>query len=151
MNFRGNRWPLILLLLLVFPAIVFGEDDSAAIRKVMADQQAAWNQGNIEAFLVGYMDSPETTFIGKSLRKGYRPILENYKKNYSTREQMGTLEFRDLEVRLLPADCGVRYAIVTGRYHLDRSPAAGGEASGIFDLVWEKTAHGWKIILDHTS
>ena len=46
----------------------------------------------------------------------------------------------------------MRYAAVTGRFHLDRS--AHGEAArddGVFSLLWEKTADGWKIILDHTS
>jgi ketosteroid isomerase-like protein len=54
---------------------------------------------------------------------------------------------------LLPgADGEVRYAAVTGRFHLDRT--AHGEASkddGVFSLLWEKTPDGWKIILDHTS
>jgi ketosteroid isomerase-like protein len=41
---------------------------------------------------------------------------------------------------------------VTGRFHLDRTTR--GEAArddGVFSLLWEKTAGGWKIILDHTS
>jgi ketosteroid isomerase-like protein len=46
---------------------------------------------------------------------------------------------------------GPEYAIATGRYHLARSAAGGGDATGIFSLVWQKSADGWKIILDHTS
>jgi ketosteroid isomerase-like protein len=57
------------------------------------------------------------------------------------------LEFSDLEVRSL--DPG--YAIATGKFHLARSAAGGGDATGIFSLVWEHTHSGWKIILDHTS
>jgi ketosteroid isomerase-like protein len=41
--------------------------------------------------------------------------------------------------------------VVTGRFHLARSASAGGDAQGIFSLVFEKTSTGWKIILDHTS
>jgi ketosteroid isomerase-like protein len=46
---------------------------------------------------------------------------------------------------------GANYAVVTGKFHLARTVAGGGDAQGIFSLVWEKTAEGWKIILDHTS
>jgi ketosteroid isomerase-like protein len=94
-----------------------------------------------------YKDSPDTTFIGKSLQHGYAPILERYKKAYPNKDAMGTLEFSDFAVREL----GTGYAVVTGRFHLARNAAGGGDVSGIFSLIWEKTPAGWKIILDHTS
>ena len=127
--------------------------EEAAIRAVIAAQVAAWNRGDIPAFMQSYEDSPDTTFIGTTVRRGYQPILERYKKSYANRDQMGTLTFSDLAVRLLPGSCGkAEFAVVTGRFHLARSTR--GEATkddGIFSLVWHKGAHGWKIILDHTS
>jgi uncharacterized protein (TIGR02246 family) len=127
--------------------------DESAIRAAIAAQVAAWNRGDIPAFMQAYEDRPETTFIGTTLRKGYQPILERYQKAYSTLAQMGTLTFSDLEVRLLTASCGqTEFAVVTGRFHLQRSEK--GEATkddGIFSLVWRKGDHGWKILLDHTS
>jgi ketosteroid isomerase-like protein len=131
--------------------------DEAAIRAAMAGQAAAWNRADISAFMQSYEDSPETTFIGAKLRKGYGPILERYKQSYTTPEQMGTLTFSDLDVRLLPSACGasgssVEFAVVTGTFHLERT--AKGEAKkddGIFSLVWRKGSQGWKILLDHTS
>ena len=129
------------------------DNDDAAIRAAMTEQAGAWNRADIPGFMQAYEDSPETTFIGLSVGKGFRPILERYLKAYSTREQMGTLTFSDLEVRMLRTSCGtVEYAIVTGHFHLNR--AAKGEATkddGIFSLVWRKGPHGWKIIVDHTS
>ncbi len=127
--------------------------DEAAIRASIETQTQAWNRADIPAFMQAYEDSTETTFIGSTLRKGYRPILERYQQNYSTREQMGTLTFRDLEIRLLPSGCGKsEIALVTGKFHLER--ATHGEAAkndGIFSLVLRKGPNGWKIILDHTS
>jgi ketosteroid isomerase-like protein len=95
----------------------------------------------------GYKDSPETTFIGKTVRHGWQQVLERYKTSYSTKEAMGTLEFSNLNIRML----GTEYAVATGQYHLTRTAAGGGDASGVFSLVLEKSAEGWKIILDHTS
>ncbi len=127
--------------------------DRMAIQALMDTQVAAWNHADIPAFMQTYEDSPDTTFIGAHLRKGYGPILERYKQSYSTPEQMGVLTFSDLDVRLLPNSCGkVEFAVVTGTFHLERT--AKGEAKkddGIFSLVWRKGPQGWKILLDHTS
>jgi uncharacterized protein (TIGR02246 family) len=120
---------------------------AAVIRQVLDDQATAWNRGDVDAFMRAYKDSPDTTFIGKTIAQGYQPILERYKKTYSSNDAMGTLDYSDITVREL----GANYAVVTGKFHLARTPAGGGDAQGIFSLVWEKTAEGWKIILDHTS
>jgi ketosteroid isomerase-like protein len=127
--------------------------DQKAIEAAIAAQADAWNRADIPTFMQSYENSPETTFIGAKLRKGYGPILERYKQSYTTAEQMGKLTFADLDIRLLPSSSGaVEYAVVTGSFHLER--AAHGEAKkddGIFSLVWRKGPQGWKIILDHTS
>jgi uncharacterized protein (TIGR02246 family) len=121
--------------------------DTAAILQVLSDQQNAWNQGDIVTFMHGYNDSPDTTFIGKTIEKGYQPILARYQRGYATRDAMGILKFSDVSVRMLGAD----HAVVTGHFHLERTAAGGGDAQGIYSLVFEKEADGWKIILDHTS
>ena len=127
--------------------------DEGAIRAAITSQASAWNRADIPAFTQTYEDSPVTTFIGSTARKGYEPILERYRQAYSTPEQMGTLTFSSIEVRLLPSACGkTEFAVVTGKFHLDRT--AHGDAAkddGIFSLVWRKGPKGWKIVLDHTS
>jgi uncharacterized protein (TIGR02246 family) len=120
---------------------------AAAIQQVLDDQAAAWNRGDVGAFMRGYKDSPDTTFIGKSVEHGYAPILERYKKAYPNKDAMGSLDFSEIAVREL----GANYAVATGRFHLARNAAGGGDSRGIFSLIWEKTPQGWKIILDHTS
>jgi ketosteroid isomerase-like protein len=129
------------------PALRAQTDNAAAILQVLADQQNAWNRGDIVTFMHGYNDSPDTTFIGKTIEKGYQPILARYQRNYATRDAMGILKFSEASVRMLGAD----HAVVTGQFHLERTAAGGGEAQGIFSLVFEKETDGWKIILDHTS
>jgi uncharacterized protein (TIGR02246 family) len=138
---------LLVVLWLVPLKMTFAEDAESAIRKVLDGQVSAWNKGDIVSFMQGYKDSPDTTFIGKTMRQGWQQVMERYKASYSTKDAMGTLEFSDLKIRMLGAD----YAVATGKYHLTRTAAGGGDATGIFSLVWEKSAGGWKIILDHTS
>ncbi|WP_266168759.1 YybH family protein [Dyella subtropica] len=152
-----SRWVGVLLLAVSLASFAASPpaatDDATAIRQVMAAQEAAWNRGDVDAFMQAYKDSPDTTFIGSRVRKGYQPILENYRKNYASKAQMGTLSFSDIDVRLLPcADGHTQYAAVTGRFHLERS--SHGDAAkddGVYLLLWEKTGDGWKMIMDHSS
>ncbi len=118
------------------------------VRAVLDKQVSSWNQGDIETFMTTYIDSPELTFNGKEgVTRGYRPVLERYRKRYSSREAMGVLKFSEIEVRML----GAEGALVLGRFNLTRSQAGGGDATGRFTLVLRKTPQGWKIIHDHTS
>jgi uncharacterized protein (TIGR02246 family) len=128
--------------------------EATAIRTVLEEQVAAWNRGDITGFMASYEDSPQTTFVGTaSVNKGFQPILERYKKGYANKEQMGTLTFKELDIRMLPTAGGVtEYAVVTGRFHLERtSRGTASKDDGIFSLVWHKGPGGWKILLDHTA
>jgi ketosteroid isomerase-like protein len=158
MRIRGAISVVVLALLLLPTMFVAqaagGKQDEAAIRAIMEAQVAAWNRGDIPDFMASYEDSPETTFVGTaSVSKGFATVLERYKQGYANKDQMGTLTFKDLDIRLLPTAAGVtEYAVVTGRFHLER--AAKGTATkddGIFSLVWHKGSVGWKILLDHTA
>jgi uncharacterized protein (TIGR02246 family) len=115
--------------------------------KVLTKQERAWNQGNLEEFASGYKKSAETVFIGEHVSRGFDQMLLEYKKNYPTKQAMGTLSFSDLDPKILDE----HYAVVIGKYHLDRDKKSGGAADGVFSLVFEKTDEGWKIIVDHTT
>jgi len=129
------------------------DPDRKAIEAALTTQASAWNHADIPAFMETYEKSPDTTFIGAHVAKGFAPILERYKTNYSNAEQMGALTFSNLDVRLLPSACGkVEFAVVTGNFHLERTAkGAATKDDGTFSLVWRKGPQGWKILLDHTS
>jgi uncharacterized protein (TIGR02246 family) len=119
--------------------------DRNAINAVLKAQQAAWNRGDVDAFLTGYWQSPELTFSGSNgVSRGWDGVVARYKKNYPNREAMGELDFSDLEFRFL----GPEAALVLGKWHLKREM---GDIGGVFSLVWQKFPEGWKIIHDHTS
>lgn len=119
----------------------------AAIRAVMTKQVDDWNRGDLDAFATGYKNSPDILFIGTTVRRGYQGMIESYRKNYPNKAKMGVLTYSNLEIHPLDA----HFATVLGNFHLERTPDGGGNADGYYSLVMEKTAVGWKIILDHTS
>jgi ketosteroid isomerase-like protein len=124
---------------------VASSEADQSIRSVLASQQAAWNSGDIPAFLEGYWNSPELTFAGSDgIVRGHNGLLARYQKSYPDRKAMGELSFSDLEIRSL----GQENALVIGHWHLKR---LAGDVGGVFSLVFQRFPAGWRIIHDHTS
>jgi ketosteroid isomerase-like protein len=148
-----RRRPSLFLSLLLFFVVAahaqlkVASPQELGVIKVLLAQERSWNEGNIDAFASAYKDSPDTLFIGSHISRGFAEMLNEYRKNYPSREAMGTLGFSELEVHPLDE----KFVVVLGHYHLDRSKKAGGPASGIFSLVFENTPTGWKIVVDHTT
>jgi uncharacterized protein (TIGR02246 family) len=143
---------VIVFALIVFsvPSMLLGQaaaKESQAIRAVLEKQVADWNRGDLETFAAGYKNSPDILFIGSKISRGYAQMVETYRRNYGTKEKMGTLSFSELEVQPLDE----KFATVTGHFHLERTAAGGGNSDGHFLLVFEKTTDGWKIVRDDTT
>jgi L-asparaginase / beta-aspartyl-peptidase len=120
--------------------------DQAKISAVLTAQQTAWNRGDVDAFIVGYWESPELTFSGSGgIARGFSGVRERYHRNYPDRASMGELTFSHLEFRFLAPDA----ALVLGHWHLKRETK--GDVGGVFSLVWQRFPEGWKIVHDHTS
>src|SRR5450755_2079111 len=112
--------------------------DKVAIRAVLDEQQAAWNRGDVDAFLQGYWNSPDLSFAGTSgITRGWDGVLEHYKKSYADRAAMGQLDFSELEFRFLGPDA----ALVLGHWHLKRDKR---DVGGVFSLVWQRFPEGWR-------
>lgn len=136
---------MLLINLCFFLSLLSPEEE---IRGVLDRQVGAWNKGDVNTFMDGYLNSDTLTFLGSSgIVRGWQPTMDRYKRVYSTTEKMGRLTFSELEFRTLGSD----HALVLGKFSLERTDAGGGNASGRFSLVFQKTAQGWKIIHDHTS
>jgi beta-aspartyl-peptidase (threonine type) len=124
-----------------------GDAARTAIRKVIEEQQAAWNRQDLEGFMGGYWNSPELTFFsGAHESKGWQAALDRYKKNYhGAGHEMGKLEFANLRIEML----GPEAAFVRGEFHLTMSD--GKTPHGLFTLVFRKFPEGWKIVHDHSA
>jgi uncharacterized protein (TIGR02246 family) len=151
------RNPILAALLLVAITVLSGHAQSsakpnkresriiAAVRAVLDAQRDAWNRGDVAGYMDGYARSKDTVFVsGDNVTRGWQTVLERYKKNYDSREKMGTLTFSDLEITPMGNDT----AIVLGRWHLQR---ANDEPHGRFTLIFRRTKQGWRIVHDHTS
>ncbi|WP_254512776.1 YybH family protein [Anatilimnocola floriformis] len=120
--------------------------EETAVRKVLNDQVAAWNKGDLDGFMAGYWNSEELTFYsGKDKQLGWAKTLERYQKRYqSDGKEMGQLAFAELEVQTLSPE----YAIVKGRFKVELKKET---LEGLFTLVMKKMDRGWVIVHDHTS
>lgn len=116
--------------------------------KVLNAQERAWNHADIDAYLVGYKNGTDLLFISDGrVTRGFEQLLNDYRRNYPSKDSMGVLTFSELEPHVLTETFGV----VIGKYHLDRAKKAGRVADGMFSLVFEKTPDGWKIVVAHTT
>src|ERR1700754_3191931 len=108
---------ILLSLLLIFTLSGFSQPPTPLIQKVMADQSAAWNRGNIDDFMKGYWNNDSLMFVGSSgITYGYTNTLNNYKKHYDSQDKMGQLFFTLLKLEPLSPD----HYFVIGKWQLQR-------------------------------
>jgi ketosteroid isomerase-like protein len=118
----------------------------AAIRAVLAAQAAAWNRGDVAAYMAaGYWDSNSLMFLSATgPTVGYAATLARYRLRYPTAERMGKLHFELIRVDLLSPTS----AFVAGRWTLQRAQDA---PAGVFTLLWRRINGRWVIVVDHSS
>jgi uncharacterized protein (TIGR02246 family) len=118
--------------------------DLTAIRAVLDGQVAAWNRGDIDAYMAGYANSDATMFVGTDVTRGWTKVRDRYKAKYDSPAKMGTLTFSDVDLRPLGDDD----VVVTGAWKLTRAADA---PHGRFTLIVHRRAEGWRIVYDHSS
>ncbi len=136
------------LLVAALTSSASGSETEKAVRAVLDAQVAAWNKGDLEAFMQGYWRSPKLSFTsGGKVTRGWDETLANYKKRYQSEgKEMGKLTFSDLEVEPLAPDV----ALVRGRFGLVLEHSK-DRPTGVFTLIVRRLPEGWRIIHDHTS
>ena len=137
-----SKLPVLFLLVTILGRAATVEEQ---VRAVLDKQVAAWNRGDTDAFLEGY--ASDTIFVGEKMTRGVEDLKRRYQEHYPTRASMGKLSFYDLEIHTIDKDG----AYVIGRWQLERDKEGGGNVSGVYSLVFRRTAIGWKIVLDHTN
>jgi len=135
-----------LLIFMLLPAFVFSQTkDEKAILDILDAQTKAWNEGNLEKFMIGYWENDSLMYIGKKgVTYGYQSTLNSYKTNYAGRDNMGTLTFHILHMKPL----GKKHYLVVGKWSLKRTV---GDVGGHYTLTFEKQKGKWVVIADHSS
>ena len=121
------------------------KNDSISIVTKLFKQQDDWNTGDLDAFMKGYLKTEHLVFSGSSGPiYGWKATRDRYKKSYSTRQLMGTLDFKILNIISLSDSV----AQLQGSFYLKREME---DIRGFFTLTWLKIKDQWFIISDHTS
>ena len=117
------------------------------INNKMITQESSWNNGDLEAFMIPYWKSDSLMFIGKNgITKGWNKTLSNYKKSYSNKEEMGNLNFKNIDYKIIDN----KSVLITGKWLLIRNNEL-GNLSGYYTLFWKKLNDSWVIVYDHSS
>ena len=137
---------LLFILSFSFSIILSAQSkDEVVIRKMLKQQENAWNEGNLEKFMIGYWQNDSLMFIGKTgPTYGYTNTLANYKKGYPDTSNMGKFTSTIISFKKL----SVEYYYVTGKWFLKRTI---GDASGHYTLLMRKIKGQWVIVADHSS
>lgn len=138
---------LSLLCILVSLPLILSAQGSNDLRKMLDDQTAAWNRGDLDSFMQGYWRSPDVTFFsGDNIVKGWEQTLQRYRDRYqSGGKEMGKLSFTDENIDVLAPDA----AVVTARWHLQMPD--GKKLEGLTTLLCKRMKDGWRIVHDHSS
>lgn len=122
--------------------------DEAAVRKVLEDQAAAWNTGDLDGFMAGYWHDDGLAFTSNGEEtSGWKATRDRFDKKYrAEKKEMGRLMFSEFKFEGLSPNA----AVVRGRFTLVRKEKPQPD-TGLFTLVLRKFPDGWKITHDHTS
>lgn len=138
---------VLCLLLPLVAAAAPADPQEAAVRRLLDDQVAAWNRGDLPGYMAGYWRSPELSFYsGGTVTRGWQETLARYQKRYQgAGQKMGTLDFPAIQVERL----GPETALGRGTWRLRF--ADGKTKEGLFSVVLRRLPEGWRIVHDHSS
>ena len=141
------------------PDSTAGEQASAEVTALLAEQAAAWSRGDLEAMTSVYAD--DALFLSPTgLTRGRAAVLARYRVRYSDPAAMGRLTLEVLETRpFAGAECPpagdappgrVQAVSVAARWTLSYPKSAGREdATGLTLLVLRRrSGGGWEIVQD---
>jgi beta-aspartyl-peptidase (threonine type) len=121
-------------------------DPIATVETLLNRSAAAWNRGDLGAFVSDYAAGPATTFVSSGrVQRGFDWIRDNYAPRFAAGADRDSLRFEAVDARTLGPD----FILATARFVLSRGDSV--TSSGPFTVVFSRQADGWKIVHDHTS
>lgn len=135
----------ILIALIIFTSTAFA-DPVTEVKTALDGQVAAWNAGDLEKAMGFYWNSPEMLWISRAgVEKGYAPVLEGYRKDFSDRSKMGVYSYEALHIEKLSKRSV--YYVFRWKIELNGKRMMGGVSS----QVWKKVGGRWLITIEHAG
>ena len=127
------------------PPAVDEAAEQAAIRRVIADMESAWNRGDFRGYMAGFKN-PDVVFVSRGeFQRDWQGTLDHYIRDYGgAPERRGRLHVWDIRIELLAPDA----AQLISRYRLDRPESP---QDGINTRLMRKVDGRWVIALNHVS
>lgn len=109
-------------------------------------QVAAWNEGNLDAFMETYWKSDKLKFVsGNKVTQGWSATQKKYRERHGDNDgDLGRLSLDKTDFVQITDDVGV----VTGRFNLVKD---GASSAGAFSLVMKRIDGVWRIAHDHST
>lgn len=136
---------MLMLTGIFFALAIHAADVKTEISELMNAQAAAWNRGDVRAFMSYYWHDDKLRFgSGNTITYGFDATQKRFLERYNTPEKMGELRYDILDVKVFDNV----HAQVFGRWKLVRQH---DNPNGLLTLNLEKRDGKWQIVSDHTS
>lgn len=110
------------------------------IRGVLAAGAAAWNEGDLDAFMGAYAEAGDVTLTDNAeIVKGRAQIRRRFREHIEMAGEMGRLSYGPFKVTLTAADA----ASVAGPFSIARADA---DVGGVVSLVMKEIDGRWRIV-----
>ncbi|MHA7872109.1 MAG: YybH family protein [Hyphococcus sp.] len=117
---------------------------AAVVAATLRAQAAAWNEGDLDAFMEAYWKSDDLAFVSDGkVTRGWSATMKRYRDRYAKDSGLGRLSLENMNVMVVTDDV----AVATGRFALAHGEAGG---SGHFSLTLRRMNGVWRIVHDHT-
>jgi uncharacterized protein (TIGR02246 family) len=129
------------------PVVQDNASVKAEVEATLANAAAAWNRGDLDAFMSDYAPGTGTTFVGsRGITRGPDAIRKTYERSYfAPGTKRDSLYFQNVEVDVLAPNVVNTIAW----YVLQRGDSV--TARGPTSLVMRKVGGRWLILHDHSS
>ncbi len=119
--------------------------ENAAILKVVADMEQAWNRGDFPGYMAAF-ENPSVVFVSNGkIQSGWQGTLDHYVRDYGGAvERRGTVHFYDIRIDMISPDA----AMLIGHFHLERPEHP---QEGINTRLMRKIGGRWVIAMNHVS
>jgi hypothetical protein len=121
-------------------------DPVTEVKTALDGQVTAWNTGDLEKAMTFYWNSPEMLWVSRSgIQKGYQPVLEGFRKDFSDKSKMGVYSYEPLHIEQV-SDSSV-YFVIRWKIVLNDKKIMGGVSS----QLWKKINTDWVITAEHAG